>query len=429
MDDTDSNERMCTTYLAVLIADALEKEGFGTVSGYVHLIRLNPSVPYKTRGNAALGFEFNPAADSAEFRTKLISFVSGKIIEYAETECEKTNPGAVFIFEENDSELKNRLNLFFKKAVTDLVEIDEAQQLLSQYFIPHLSLKNGRGLIGALAVCGALMNPGWDETYEYLAYRFPEKWNGTAVLPRFVDTNSLIAADKATYPKTWDTVDYSEKKNPFPVCVPGSGDPVLFGLRGESPEVVLEAAERVVSEPVYLSAVFKTNQGTDAHLISVGNVTEMQPLHSYILTGTVVHSSKTNEGGHDIFVIQDQTGNLLECAAFEPTGSFRKVIRALASNDSVTVYGSFKNNTLNLEKIEVLSLTSIFAFENPTCPACQKRMESAGKGQGFRCRNCKTKSGDKIKIPVPRKIKVGFYEVPPSARRHLSKPLIRMKIH
>ncbi|MEM2657377.1 MAG: tRNA(Ile2) 2-agmatinylcytidine synthetase, partial [Archaeoglobaceae archaeon] len=63
---------------------------------------------------------------------------------------------------------------------------------------------------------------------------------------------------------------------------------------------------------------------------------------------------------------------------------------------------------------------------NPLCPGCGKRMESAGKGQGFRCRNCKTKATEKIKIEVPRTLEPGFYEVPPCARRHLTKPLIRI---
>ncbi|MDV0446575.1 hypothetical protein MsAg5_04200 [Methanosarcinaceae archaeon Ag5] len=429
MDDTDSNERMCTTYLAALIARDLEAAGFGSVSGDLHLIRLNPSIPYKTRGNAALGFEFLPAEDTAEFRNRLISFVSEKIAESAETGCEKTNPGAVFIFEDAGSELKERLDSFFKKAVTDVIEITEAEQIVSAYSIPHLSLKNGRGLIGALAVCGAMMNPGWDCTYEYLAYRDPVRWGDQSVSPRVVDTDSLIAADQATSPGTWDTIDYSEKKYPFPVCVPSSGDPVLFGIRGESPEIVRTAAEMVVSEPVYFSQIFKTNQGTDAHLLPIQSAAEMIPLHSYILEGTVVREVQTNEGGHDILVLADDYENLPECAAFEPTGNFRKIIRKLIPGDKVAVYGSFKNNTLNLEKIEILFLAPDISFENPICPVCQKRMKSAGKGQGFRCRTCKTKSENKAETAAVRKINIGFYEVPPSARRHLSKPLIRMNNH
>jgi tRNA(Ile2)-agmatinylcytidine synthase len=54
-------------------------------------------------------------------------------------------------------------------------------------------------------------------------------------------------------------------------------------------------------------------------------------------------------------------------------------------------------------------------------------MKSAGKNKGYKCMNCgfKLRYGTKDLIEVKRNIKKGFYEVPPSARRHLSKPLIR----
>ncbi|MXR22005.1 tRNA(Ile2) 2-agmatinylcytidine synthetase, partial [Halobacterium sp. PCN9] len=53
VDDTDSRERgMCTTYAAHRIAERLRDRG-ATVER-VLLVRLNPAVEYKTRGNAAL---------------------------------------------------------------------------------------------------------------------------------------------------------------------------------------------------------------------------------------------------------------------------------------------------------------------------------------------------------------------------------------
>jgi len=54
-------------------------------------------------------------------------------------------------------------------------------------------------------------------------------------------------------------------------------------------------------------------------------------------------------------------------------------------------------------------------------------MKSAGQGQGYRCRRCGTKADGKVEVLLPREIKPGFYEVPPCARRHLSKPLVRMR--
>ncbi|MDY7083261.1 MAG: tRNA(Ile2) 2-agmatinylcytidine synthetase, partial [Halobacteria archaeon] len=42
---------MCTTYLATLVAESVSD--FATVEERV-LTRLNPNIPYKTRGNACL---------------------------------------------------------------------------------------------------------------------------------------------------------------------------------------------------------------------------------------------------------------------------------------------------------------------------------------------------------------------------------------
>ncbi|MCL2862852.1 MAG: tRNA(Ile)(2)-agmatinylcytidine synthase [Methanimicrococcus sp.] len=447
MDDTDSNEGMCTAYLAALLADELK--AYGTVTGFPYLIRLNPAIPYKTRGNAALGIDLRLFDESdLTLREQVVSHVTGRIQEYAETECDKTNPGAVFIYEEAYDKIKEPLCSFFKKAVTDVIEIEEAFALADAFttadaFTPadafksagkcagkcaglnYFTMKNGRGFIGALAVCGAILNPGWETTYEYAAYRRPENWGNRGGPSRFVDTESLIEADRQTAPETWDTIDFSKKTKPFPVCVPGANDPVLYGIRGNSPKAVKEAAGFVISEEIERFCVFLTNQGTDSHLILAKSCAEIKPLHSYIISGAVFSPAETLGGGHDIFSIKDAGGNVLECAAYEPTGRFRHIIRQLIPGDSVTVFGSFKNQTLNLEKIKINETVKAFQSENPVCPACGKRMESAGQNQGFRCKKCKEKAGEKIQTPAPRRLKPGYYEVPPSTRRHLSKPLIR----
>ncbi|MCL2141894.1 MAG: tRNA(Ile)(2)-agmatinylcytidine synthase [Methanimicrococcus sp.] len=441
IDDTDSNEGMCTTYLTALLADELKK--YGVIKGYPYLIRLNPNIPYKTRGNAALGIELTLNESSPFFKKTVMNHVISRIEEYSKIDCDKTNPGVVFIFDEdygqNYEALQTSLNSFFKKAVIGVIEIEEAFSLLNRFSIPFFSLKNGRGLIGALAACGAMLHSDWEATYEYLAYRLPQNWGSNGGPTRFVDEESLIKADRQTTPETWDTIDFTKKTKPFSVCVPGSPDPVLFGIRGNFPEAVLEVAKYVVSEEIERSQVFKTNQGTDAHLIHVSNISEMKPLHSYVLSGVVCRAAETLEGGHDIIQICDFEGNKLSCAAYEPTGKFRHTIRQLIPNDCVTVFGSLKGkdnmlnpdtlnpDTLNLEKIKITFLEEKVKEEAPLCPNCQKRMESAGKSQGFRCKMCKTQKAksEKIVVKVPRNIRLGYYEVPPSARRHLSKPLIR----
>ncbi|MBU4222499.1 MAG: tRNA(Ile2) 2-agmatinylcytidine synthetase, partial [Euryarchaeota archaeon] len=136
---------------------------------------------------------------------------------------------------------------------------------------------------------------------------------------------------------------------------------------------------------------------------------------------TVSRSPKTIEGGHVIFEISDGSASI-ECAAFEPTKGFRSIVRELRAGDEVTVYGSVKDGTLNLEKLKVTALNQN-ELRNPLC--CGKRMKSMGYGQGFRCEKCGTKAKEQVIESIKRNISTGFYEVPPSARRHLSKPLVR----
>ena len=52
-------------------------------------------------------------------------------------------------------------------------------------------------------------------------------------------------------------------------------------------------------------------------------------------------------------------------------------------------------------------------------------MKSRGRGQGYRCEKCDSIKEEQVTEAVHREITPGFYEVPPSARRHLSKPLVR----
>lgn len=412
IDDTDSNEGMCTTYLGALLLDELQ--AYGTVETLPLLIRLNPTIPYKTRGNAAVALKLK--TDCPE---KVIAHVVSRIEEFARMECEKTNPGAVFIPEKAYGKLKPVLRKFMEKTVKDVIEIEEAKNLILESGVPSKGFKNGRGLIGALAACGAMLNlEKWDHTFEYLAYRQKEKW-GT---PREIEKGSFFEADRKTYPDTWDTVDL---KNRLVVCVPHSADPVLFGIRGKNPAIVTKAASLIRAEPVERFAIYRTNQGTDMHLISVESLAEIRDMHSYRLEGTVSAVPKTIHGGHVIFPIQDKEGSEIDCAAFEPTKNFRLLIRRLRPGDRVLISGSVNFGTLNIEKIEIKQLVPLYKEENPICPTCGKHMKSSGQTQGFRCKKCGTQAASKTLCETKRNLTAGLYEVPPCARRHLAKPLAR----
>lgn len=409
IDDTDSNKGMCTTYLAVLLIEELEKTGAKLI-GFPRLIRLNPTIPYKTRGNGAVSFLIESNKDIGE----IVDLVDEIVLSHAMLDDDNTNPGVVFV--ENDNRAIDFLSKFAFKAVRDVISLDEALFLIGKFMLPHLKYKKGRGLIGALASIGLDL---YDYTLELLAYRKPERFGSK----REYDKESFFEADKKTYPKTFDTVDWHNKEV---VCVPNSPDPVLFGIRGEDIYALKEAFEIVKTEPIDKYMIFITNQATDMHLIHYNEIEKLENYRSYILKGEVIDKYEI-QGGHVFIVIQTPFGEV-KCAAFEPTKQFRNIVRKLERSDVVEVYGSMKRNTINLEKINIVELAKIFIEENPICPVCKKRMESAGRNQGYRCKKCKTKSKEKIVKIKPREIEEGFYEVPPRARRHLSKPLVRMNV-
>ncbi|ABE52696.1 tRNA(Ile)(2)-agmatinylcytidine synthase [Methanococcoides burtonii] len=411
IDDTDSREGMCTTYLCALLMDELKE--YGNIKGCPILIRLNPTIPYKTRGNASTAFEITTSEP-----VKVMEHVISRVNELAQLQSEMTNPGVVFISDEHSEKVKEQLGEFFLKAVREVLQIEDAKSLIATLGLHSKGWKNGRGLIGALAACGAMLNLGWDHTYEYLAYREKDAW-GTK---RQVDEDSVRKADIATYPNTWDTVDIA---NNAVVCIPHAGDPVLFGVRGNGIEPVTITSQMISSEPVERHAIYMTDQGTDLHLIPVERIADIKEMHSYSIEVTVSTCPETIRGGHTILSVRDDGGDEMDCAAYEPTKNFRELVRKFLPGDRMVFSGSVKNNTLNIEKLKIISLVQEHESVNPTCSECGKKMKSAGKGQGYRCKKCGTKADSAELVEIERGIPIGMYEVPPCARRHLAKPLAR----
>jgi len=398
IDDTDSPAGMCTTYIGAVLVRRLEHAGIRVVD--TRLVRLNPNVIHKTRGNAAICIEAVGDLEAA------FDLVARCVEELAEFDNPMTNPGLVVSPARPPPE-------FYYAALRDFCTVDEAVRLLEATGALYRGYKNRRGLIGATA---AIASEFPDKTYELLAYRKRGVW-GT---PRHVDARSLFRAEEMTYPHTWDTVD---QENGVVVGVPHTPDPVLFGIRGESPAWVEMARSFVRSEESAFEQVYVTNQGTDAHLIP-GSIGTLREGRSYMVGGRVIGSPKTGRGGH-VSIILENNGAEVRCMAYEPTKGFRDVVRALLPGDIVVATGSYKGGSLNLEKIGVACLADAVRVRPPVCPACGKRMTSAGTGKGYKCRTCSERSREAGIERIERLMRPGWYEVPPSARRHLARPLVR----
>ncbi len=398
IDDTDSPQGMCTTYLGAVLARRLIREHMRIHEA--RLVRLNPNVTWKTRGNAAVSLLVKGDADRA------FNIACATVEELADFSCENTNPGVVVTDCQPDP-------TFYRKAVTEFCEIDEAISILEAAGAVYHGYKNKRGLIGATAAVASVLA---DSTSEILVYRQPEHW-GT---PRKVDRESLFATEEVTFPHTWDTVD---KANDVVVCVPHTPDPVLFGIRGESPSWVMIAREMIQSEKPGIEQIWVTNQGTDAHILT-GRIGELCEGLSYRIEGVVAEAPATATGGHVSFTIgnREQT---VRCMAYEPTKNFRQIIRDLVQGDEITAYGSYKKGSINLEKIRIVKLAEPIVSRPPVCTTCNKRMTSDGTGKGYKCKKCGARAKEPEIQKISRPLKPGWYEVPPTARRHLAKPLCR----
>jgi tRNA(Ile2)-agmatinylcytidine synthase len=417
VDDTDSTRKGCTTYVTALLVGKLEKLNVKFLD-YPNLIRLNPNVPWKTRGNGALCLRIKYDEDiEDQIKEATISLVE----EHADLNFKGTDPGIVFF---RKAEIPEEVKTFAGKAITGIVTLREAMKLIRKFEGEALGFNTCRGIIGALAAVGETLKD--DHTYELIAYRSPENYG----LKRQVDAASIFEMDEATQPYTFNNVD-SEKGRV--IITPRGPDPILFGIRGETPEIIKKAFGMVKPlEPVERWVIFRTNQGTDAHLKQASALNQLKPYNSVIAKGVVSRSPRIIPVRHVVFSIRDESGEV-DCAAYEPTGNLRKVASALIEDDEMEVYGAVRKPsagrplTVNLEKINILALAPKMVYQNPVCSNCGKRLKSMGRNQGFRCEKCGARFADigKVQITLEREMKAGLYVTSTRSQRHLTKPLRR----
>lgn len=416
-DDTDSHIKGCTTYIAAILSEILEKEVNCVFTDYPNLIRLNPNIPWKTRGNGALSLHIQcDNRDLDEVKNLIIEAVK----RASDIESERTDPAIAFF----SGSIPQALTYFSFRAICDVIPLKEAYKLAQTLQVETVLLKGERGLVGCLAALGDVLRS--DHTFELITYRVSENCGQ----PRRIDVDSIKRMDEETTPHTFNNFDYEVTR---PLITPHGPDPIFFGIRGETPQILLKAKNLIKPlEQIERWCIFRTNHGTDMHLCTVYDLSQVRPYIPIVATGHVSRKPTTIQGSHVIFSIADDRGEV-DCAAYEPTGDFREVIKKLIPGDLVQVFGGARPPTqdrlmtVNLEKIWILRLQPNVQFLNPLCPSCGRRMESAGKNQGFRCRRCKTSSIKREKIPVriSRDLKEGLYIPPPRAHRHLTKPFLR----
>ena len=417
-DDIDSPTGGCTTHFASIVVQYLEGKHVKWLD-YPNLIRLNPGIPFRTRGNGAVALRFKA---SAELIDDLIKFLEANIHDYVDEKYPNTNPGTVIVTDTIPEAIKQ----FSKQALWKTIPIEFTKRLILKLGVRHYTSGNGRGLVGALAAIGNTLQG--DYTYEYIAYRSLSETSS----PRGVDKESVIEMDRIMGDRVFSNLDSDRS-----IIDPHGPDPVLYGIRGESASDVIEASKYIISKQnMQRWMVFRSNQGTAEHLTHLVSIKDLRPYMAARVKGTVASRPRMIEGGHMIFSISDET-SAVDCAAYEPTHDLRKIVAELRKGDEIYLHASVRPKarthpqTLNIEGLEILRLTQIMSKLNPVCPHCLKRMKSAGKDKGYKCVSCGFKDPDakKIESEIVRDLKEGLYLPPPSAQRHLTRPYSRQRKH
>ena len=410
MDDTDSVRGMCTTFLAHLTVRGLLRRGC-TFADYPRLVRLNPNVPWKTRGNGAVALHMSTGDPDGARR-----FVLDMVQSHSDMQ-NGANPGVAFL---EGGMVPRELAGFASEALHRVVDIREALRLARTAGVDLAQYGTGRGVVGAMAAVGYAFG---DCTAEILTYRRPESV-GTG---RRIDTRSVMEMQEATRPDTFSSYDPDSGRI---LAAPGGGDPVFYGIRGEDPAVLYEASRMIRhGERLAGHTIFRTNQGTADHLAYGIDPAAPRPHSSGVVRGVVRSISGVVRGGH-VRMVLDCGAHAVECWAYRPTG-LADAVCGLVPGDTVEAGGGVRAGTagrpptLSLEVVRVHGLVPRVGYANPRCAPCNKSMKSRGRGQGYGCVRCGASAAGPVRLDLPRSVSCGEYLPKMSAHRHLTRPAQR----
>jgi tRNA(Ile2)-agmatinylcytidine synthase len=412
-DNTDSTRAGCTTHLAFRIISYLVQDKDVQFVDYPLLIRLNPNIPWKTRGNGAICLRI--AAKKPE---SAIEYIKNTILAYSDIK-NGANPGLAVL---KNTKIPESVRHFSYAALYKVLNIHEASKLAEKESISYFKYGNGHGLIGALAAVGSLLEG--DHTFESISYR---KENKLGTL-RQLDKQTVIQMNLRTFPRTFNNVDPQRNRI---LISPRGPDPVFCGIRGEDPGIVIKSLLLVnPSEKLDGYAVFRTNQRTNVHLQNRLSLSEVRPYMAGHTRGTICRTPMVIQGGHVLFEICDAAGDSYPVAVYEPTG-LGVIASRLITGDLIEIgYGvrpgdETHRGILNVEFLSILSLKAIVLLINPVCKKCEKRMKSEGRRKGFQCERCKSKTFDKCNVAQSRNLIAGMYLPVVRSHRHLTKPIQR----
>ncbi len=383
LDDTDEREYGCTTYDFNHLLLTLQDSGFSVISS--RLVRLWPFAPQRTRGNAALSASIR-CTDSSLLEDALNEWFLSK---YGGLESWDSKHSAQPTLLLTNNQLPEDM---YWETVRNHVELDERIDALS--IIEHRMWHTEAGCMGLIGASAAIAWKGTrDWTWECTAWR--QKTGPRDVAAKFVEEMA------SKFPGTILNRDPTAKRS---LIAPRTPCPVLYGIRGEEEEDVLQAHFYLQKLPVEKSIshrAYRTNQATDDHLQSA--------------VKSVVERTVIRQGGHVEIYAEEKM------ICFSQGGPVNQLAQSLVAGDEIEWCGiADEEGTFHIEKLRLISGRR--NQKRPRC-GCGTRYKSKGKNQRLKCPKCGSTAENEWEM---ESIESAWLEPPISSMRHLSKPLGRI---
>jgi len=382
LDDTDEREYGCTTHDFDSLLNHLAASGFQIEDPC--LVRLWPFAPRRTRGNAAL---------SACIVSQNMQDLESSIDDWFNERFSDCQPGS------EDHSAQPVLLLTEQKlpesiywnTVQGFVELSNRISELSDF--AHRIWSTPSGMAGLIGASAAIAWRGQNDfTWECTAWR---QDSGPRNVP-----GSLVLEMSNIFPSTILNRDPNAGRS---LIAPRTPCPVLYGIRGESRQGVLDAHAFLQERGAEKSAghrAHRTNQATDDHLVSV--------------ECGVVNNTRIMQGGH----VEINVGDTI--LSFSQGGDVNKLAQRLSPGDRIEWYGLHDfDGVIHLERLRLIEGER--NKQRPNC-CCGSRYKSQGTNQLLRCPSCGSEHQNMWLTEI---VSTDWKEPPPSYRRHLAKPLSR----
>ncbi len=404
IDDVDSPRGGCTTHFTyVFLKRLLSEVPDARLIDYPNLVRLNPAIPFKTRGNGGVSVRVTLPRELVK---KVVNILHESLDDYVSEFGGGGDAGALVV----EAPAHEGLRRLYWKALTDYVHKDYLMTLLEKVGDLTHYVRGGRGLVGAAAAIGWYIPS--DCTYELILYR-----NGE----RCIDKDTFMRTAKAL-----TNALFSNWVDGRLLIMPHGPDPVLAGVRGEDPSTLLAFTDpKIYCGSVSGWMIYRTNQGTNQHHII--RTDALRPYQTGCFDGVVVSRPEIRKGG-DV-VIRVAWGGVTTYAAFFRETGLSRFARSLLIGDAVRVCGTAKywegiGAVIHAETLTVWPRPAV-TVRNPRCPRCGARMKSAGRGKGWKCPRCGYRSANlrrEVTLGKREPLLMGLHVPRDEAIKHLIKP-------